>query len=479
MTTDVRPAQLRVHAFTDDALGEDDATGVAHRIAQREITAVEAVDAALARSALVEADLNALEHSDAERARRRAAAVETPRGAFGGVPTVIKDNVVVGGMPMTEGSRAVPATIHERDGAWTRQFLDTGVIPIGTTTMPAFGWTATTERPGGDVTRNPWHLGYSSGGSSGGSAAYVAAGVVPMAHGNDGGGSVRIPAAACGLVGLKPSRGRLRNDEASARMPVEIVTQSVLTRSVRDVAGFVAAAERTYRNPALQPVGLVEGPGARRLRIGLVLDAPYSPATDAETRAAVQDTATLLEGLGHSVVPYDPPVPEFFKRDFEDYWGLLALMVSWQGDRYFGPGFDRSRLDPATLGLSARARRRLWRLPLALTRLRAASVAFDRKFGDVDLVLSPVVSHSTPRIGYLGADLPFEEHYRRLVDYATFTPVNNACGTPAISLPTGATETGLPIGTMLSGRSGAERLLLEVAFELEGARPWRRIQDAV
>ncbi len=466
----------RVHAFRDDALGRDDASGVAARVAAGEVSAAEVVLAAVDRAASVDPVLGAVERSDADRAIARARAL-TPRGMFGGVPTAVKDNVALAGLPATEGSAAVPPVPARADGAFTRQLLDTGVVPIATTRMPPFGWTATTERPGGEVTRNPWDPGRSAGGSSGGSAALVAAGVVPLAHGNDGGGSIRIPAAACGIVGLKPSRGRLRRDESTEKMPLTIVTESVLTRSVRDTAAFLAAAERSYRDPRLQPVGAVAGPGARRLRVGLVTDSPVGPATDGPTRAVLEATASALAGLGHDVVPYDAPVPAWLRTDFEDYWSLLALGVAAGGRRHFGPEFDTGALDPLTRGLAAKARRRLWRMPLVIARLAASGRGYEHRFGDVDVVLSPVLSHVTPPIGYLSADLPWRTHYARLVDYAAFTAVHNATGAPAIALPAGATPAGLPVGVMVSARTGAERLLLELAFELEEARPWRRIDE--
>ncbi len=464
---------LRVHAFRDDALGDDDATEVARRIATGRISATEAVEAAIARAAIVEPRLNALAHEDFARARRRSG--QTERGPFAGVPTLIKDNVRFAGMPMTHGSRAVPATRHTRDGGFTRQFLDTGVNPIGTSRMPPFGWTATTEGPGGDATRNPWNPDRSSGGSSGGSAAYVAAGVVPVAHGNDGGGSVRIPASACGLVGLKPSRGRLVPEQLRAAMPVDVVTDSVLARSVRDVIGFFCAFERTHRNPRLPPIGPILGPGTRRLRVGLVLDSPLAPRTDGPTRATIEETARLLESLGHAVEPYDPPVPGTFAKDFLDYWGLLALAVVTEGRRMF-PGFQADRLDPLTVGLARTARRRIAKAPVYLGRLVASGRLMERRFGDVDVVLSPVTTHVAPVIGYLGGDLPAAVHVPRVAAYAGFTPLHNVGGTPSISLPMGLSPDGVPIGALLSSRRGTERLLLELALQVEAARPWRRIQ---
>lgn len=471
-TSDTR---TRVHAFADDALGDLDATGVAERIRSGEISAAEAVDAAIARAERVEQSLQALAHPDFDRARRRARAPGVAE--FAGVPSAFKDNIKVGGMPMTEGSAALPRTPQVRDGRVAAQYLQTGIIPIGTTTMPEFGWTATTETLTRQ-THNPWHLDHSSGGSSGGSASWVAAGVVPIAHGNDGGGSIRIPAAACGLIGLKPTRGRLRLADGGAALPVRIVTDSVLARSVRDVANFYLAAQRVHRNRLLPPIEGVDRPIDRPLRIGLLLDSPAAPPTDAPTRSAVEDLARRLEALGHHVEPYRLPVPGSFQQDFIDYWRFLAMAVVASGPRTFGAGFDRAKLEPLTLGLAAQGRRRAWKAPLVIARLLASSPASRLAFaGGPDVVLSPVVTHTTPALGTLAADLPADEHFARLIDYAGFTPLHNATGSPALSVPAGATAEGLPIGAMLSSTHGTESLLLRLALQLERDRPWRRIQD--
>ncbi|NNG38333.1 amidase [Flexivirga sp. ID2601S] len=473
MTT--QETTTRVHAFTDDALGDLDATGVAERIRTKQISAREAVDAAIARAERLEPQLQAMAYDDFARARDRAA--EPGDAEFAGVPAAFKDNIRVGGMPMTEGSAAVPPVPQKKDGRVAAQFRATGIIPIGTTTMPEFGWTATTETVTRD-THNPWHLGYSSGGSSGGSAAWVASGVVPIAHGNDGGGSIRIPAAACGLIGLKPTRGRLRLTDGGEAMPVRVVTDSVLARSVRDVAGFYLAAQRQHRNRLLPPIEGVDRPIDRTLRIGLLLDSPVGPATDLPTRTATLELAHLLESLGHEVEPYELPVPEFFKSDFVDYWRFLSALIQAAGPAMFGKDFDRAKLEPLTLGLAAQGRRRLWKAPVYLSRLLATSVASRVAFArGPDVVLSPVLTHTTPELGYLAADLPADEHFRRLVDYAGFTPLHNATGGPALSVPAGQTDQGLPIGAMLSANHGAESLLLRLALQLEQAKPWRRIQD--
>lgn len=466
-----------IHAFGDDGLGATDATGLAKRLAAGEISALEAAEAAIARIERVNPHLNAIAYRDFDAARERARRLQKPRGAFGGVPALAKENVHVKGMPMTMGSQALPYRLQKRDGAFTRQLLDTGVNLLGTTMMPEFGWTATTERMGGDATRNPWQTEYSSGGSSGGTAALVASGAVPIAHGNDGGGSIRIPAAVCGLVGLKPTRGRLRPDESNETMPVKIVADGVLTRSVRDVARFFEAAELTYRSPSLPAIGSVLGGPARRLRIGVTMDTRAATSSDAPTREAVERTAELLSGLGHEVFEHEPRMPRTFRADFEDYWSLLALGIVTSGRRLFGEDFDSSALDPLTVGLARRARRRIAKMPLVIARLAASGRAYEKSFSDVDLVLSPVLCHTTPRIGHLSADLAFDQHFERLVAYAGFTPWHNATGGPAISVPAGLADHGLPVGVMFSARRGDERRLLEIAYELEEAAPFPRIQD--
>lgn len=490
MTTHTTPgshdAPRRIHAFGDDALADLDATAVAAAIDAGQISATEAVEAAIARAEKVDPTLNALEFLDVRRARQRAGRIDAglsggrhDHGGAGlrGVPSAFKDNVVVAGVPMTQGSRAMPRVSNRSSGKIVTQMLATGIIPIGTTTMPPFGWTATTERPGGDVTRNPWDTNRSSGGSSGGSAALVAAGVVPIAHGNDGGGSVRIPAAACGLVGLKPTRRRLVLGESSAAMPVKVVTDSVLTRTVRDTVTFFEEAEKVRRGRRLPPIDVSAHPSLQRpLRIGVMLDSPFAPPTDGPTRAAVEGAARLLGELGHHVEEWQPELPAGFQQDFLDYWGFLAYTTVAGGNRLFHPAFDASKLDPLTRGLAEMGRRRLSHAPAYLARLQASGRAYERQMAKgPDVVLSPVLGHVTPEIGHLSGDLDFDTHMERVLAYCCFTPLHNATGAPAMSLPLGSTEDGLPIGVMLSGRRGDENTLLRLALAAEEAQPFARI----
>jgi amidase len=262
-----------VHAFRDDVLADHDGVALAELIARGEISAAEVVEAAIARAERVAPPLNAIA---AERfAQARSEAERLPGGRFAGVPTFIKDNTNFTGLTTNHGSAAVRSQPAAKMGVYAEQYMAQGFICLGKSSLPEFGLSATTEFADGGATHNPWHTDYSCGASSGGSAAMVAAGVVPIAHANDGGGSIRIPAACCGLIGLKPSRGRHVTPEAAQSLPINIISEGVVTRSVRDTATFHAEAEKYYRNPKLPPLGLVEGPGARRLRIGVVVDSGH------------------------------------------------------------------------------------------------------------------------------------------------------------------------------------------------------------
>lgn len=456
-----------IHAFGDDALGTGDATEVAARIRSGEVRAAEVREAALGRAERVQPSLDAVECTD-----------PSPRpagpGPFAGVPTYVKDNVDVAGLPTTQGSRAFTARPADTDSPVVTQLRALGLAVLGKSRMPEFGLSASTEFADAPPVRNPWHPDHSAGASSGGAAALVAAGVVPLAHGNDGGGSLRIPAAACGLVGLKPSRGRLVADPDDTRLPVRIVTQGVLTRSVRDTAGFLAAAEAGHRDRTLPPVREVAGPSRTRLRIGLVLDSVTGARTDDETRAAVSATAALLEELGHHVEEVPAPGGRQFVEDFSLYWGMLGFLICRTGRLAFGRDFDVDRTEELTRGLADMCRRHLLQLPGAVRRLRRSTRDYRALFTRSDVLLSPAVTQPAPPLGELAPTLPFDELFPRIQSYVGFTPLNNAAGGPALVLPVGRSCAGLPIGAHLSADLGDERTLLELGFELEEARPWPR-----
>ena len=465
-----------ISAFGDDALGDLDAVGLVEKLRAGEVSPHELIEAAIARTEAVNPTLNGLAFEAFDRARARADARRPYGGYFDGVPSFIKDNVAVEGMPTMQGTDAWDPHPMPANGEWARVFLATGLIPLGKTQMSEFGFSGSAEHPRIGPVRNPWNPEYTAGASSSGSAAFVAAGAVPIAHANDGGGSIRIPAACNGLVGLKPSRGRLPLDKETARMPLHLVANGVVSRSVRDTAAFFREAERVYRNPKLPAIGDITHSGTQRLRIAMCTKSILREASP-EMRELTLKSAALLEELGHRVTEIDNPVPARFKDDFLVYWSFLAFAVVRGGRRMFGRSFDRARLDNMTLGLDRNAARTLHKLPQAIARLTASRRITARLAGTYDAVLMPTLAEVTPRIGHLDPTAGFEQVMDRLIDWVGFTPLQNATGDPAISLPLGESANGLPVGMMLSTVVGQEARLIELAYELEDARPWARIQS--
>jgi amidase len=466
-----------VHAYSDDALGDLDAVALVEALKSGRVGRAEVVEAAIARTEAVNPALNGLVCSAFDRARTEASA-PLNRGFFSGVPTFVKDNVDVAGLPTMRGTDAWPPQPAHFDSEFTRLYLGTGMSALGKTQMSEYGFSASAEHPRLGPVRNPWNTEHTAGASSSGSGAFVAAGVVPIAHANDGGGSIRIPASCNGLVGLKPSRGRLPLDKEVRRMPIRLVANGVLTRSVRDTAAFYREAERLWRHSKLPPIGDVTHAGKQRLRIAVVTHSVLRECS-AELRELTLKTAGLLEELGHRVDHLEkPPVPVSFAADFLLYWGLLALGQLQANRRALGSAFDTTRLDNLTLGLERHARRNLHRLPLALMRLRQSRRHTARLAQTYDAVLTPTVADETPRIGYLDPTADYQQIIDRLEDWVAFTPLQNVTGEPAISLPLAESANGLPVGMMFSAATGQEVRLLELAYELEAARPWARIQDA-
>ncbi|WP_319455414.1 MULTISPECIES: amidase [unclassified Mycobacterium] len=461
----------RISAFTDDALGELDAVGLVEALASGAVSAAELVEAAIARTERVNPDLNGMAYDAFDRARLRAAAKRPYGGYFDGIPTFVKDNVAVESMPMMQGTDAWEPHPGVADGDFARDFLATGLMPLGRTRMSEFGFSGSAEHPRLGPVRNPWDPAYSSGASSSGAGVFVASGVVPIAHANDGGGSIRIPAACNGLVGLKPSRGRLPVDKETRAMPLLIVANGVVTRSVRDTAAFYREMERIHHNPKLPRIGDVTAPGKARLRIAVCTQSVARTASPEVTELTLK-TAALLEELGHRVTTIDNPVPAQFKDDFLLYWAFLAFALIRGGRRTFGPTFDASRLDNLSRGLERSAARRLHRVPSAIVRLARTRRITARLGEQYDVVLNPTLSGVTPPIGHLDPMADYDQIIDRLIDWVGFTPLQNATGDPAISLPLALSTDGLPVGMMFATTVGQEARLLELAYELEEARPF-------
>lgn len=465
-----------IHSIQDDPLGQLDATAVAQAIQAKQFSATEATAAAIDRLQLVNPKLNALV---AQRYKAATTEAEQPRqGCFAGVPTLIKDNTNLPGLPTRHGSNATADIAASSYGAFAEQLLSTGAIALGKTALPEFGLTATTEFSQQAPCRNPWNLQHTTGGSSGGSAALVAAGAVPFAHANDGGGSIRIPAACCGLVGLKPSRDRMRNDAMVEKLPLNIVADGIVSRSVRDTANFMHAAEQYYRNPALPTIGLITGPSKTRRRIAVYTQRPDGKDSHPECVAAVERTATLLAELGHQVTYISSPVDQQMADDFLLYWAMLAASLDHLGKYTLYSSFNRQHLEPLTKQLSTHFKKNLWRFPGALKRLKAFGQEYAAAYEPYDLMLSPTLASPPVPLGHLALDLDFATAKQRLLSYACFTGVQNTSGAPAITLPLARSSEGLPIGIQLASTIGQEASLLALAFELEAAAPWPQIWDS-
>jgi amidase len=468
----------KISAYSDDALGRLDATGVAEAIAAKRVSVAEVIEAAIIRAEKVNTELNAIVIKMYDDARN--ASKQTQSGAFYGVPTFIKDTDNIAGYATQLGTGSFIGKIARRNSKYVNQFLSTSLIHLGKSTLPEFGLICSTENERWGITRNPWNTAYTTGGSSSGSAALVASGVVPIASANDGAGSIRIPASVCGLVGLKPTRGRLFGIDGAEAMPVQIVHQGVLTRSVRDTALFYAEAEKHFSNPKLPKLGHVKNACKQRLRIAFFENFPKGKIAhqDADTYNTQLETAKLLESLGHTVEQIPMPVDvDKMVEHFLNYYGFMAYMVSHWGQLTLKAKVDRSVLEPFTTGLSKRFKASAFKLPTSIRTIKKIGAETEKLLEKYDVVMSPVLAHNTPKIGYFSPQLSSEEITKRAVEFASYTGLQNVTGSPAISLPLGVNSEGMPLGVQFSAAYGNDKTLLELAYELEEAKPWRFIYE--
>jgi amidase len=372
------------------------------------------------------------------------------------VPTFVKDLSQVRGVAIAWGSAGAGAFVSRRSDPFVKRLERTGLVVLGKSATPELGLTATTEPLHFPPTRNPCDPSRSAGGSSGGAGALVAAGVVPIAHGSDGGGSIRIPSACCGVIGFKPSRGRL-DTQGSSLLPVNVACDGVLTRSLRDTILF---------HQAIAGLGEVAPAPARPLRIGAFADAPGGTPVDREVCAATLDAAKACAALGHEITEISCPFAGSVIDDFLTYWGFVAWIQVRSARLTIHRGFDRTRIEPWTAGLMdsfVRGRRAAF---AAIRRLRGVARTYARVMEEHDILLSPTLPQPAPPLGFLATDLAFETHRERIRNFAAFTPVANAAGAPALSLPLGRSAAGLPIGVQLLAARGNDRTLLELAQTL-------------
>jgi amidase len=452
-----------------------DATALAQAIRSGQVSPTEAVEDAIRRAGDLQGRLNFMVTSDFERALDKARLGPRP-GPFGGVPFLIKDLDDYRGLPTRFGSQAGRLAPPATEQTPLMDAYDrAGVIVIGKSATSEAGFLPTVEPLAFGPTHNPWNLTRSSGGSSGGTAAAVSAGVVTAGEATDGGGSIRIPASCCGLFGLKPSRGRMVGTMDERRI-TDFASRHVLTRSVRDSAGFFAATEDTGIRAQRPPVGFVMGPAKRRLRVGVLLENNLGHRPHDDVVAANDAAVKLLAELGHHMdyahLPFDG---SRFIDDFLLFWASGAADFADTVARHAGRPVDESLIEPFSLGLVELFRKTPKEaLPPVLQRLEANALAYDTWFPahQFDVVLSPVVSAPPPTLGYIGPSVPFDTLMARLREYVGYTPIHNIAGAPAMSVPLHWTRDDLPIGSMFSGRPGDEAMLFQLAYELELARPW-------
>jgi amidase len=449
-----------------------DATELASLIRNGQLTAAQAVEDAIKRAEKAQPLLNFLVVDTYAMARERA---KTPlTGPFAGVPFLVKDLDDVAGVPTRFGSRATagakPATEADM-GGFVKAAFNAGFVCIGKSATPENGYLPTTEPLAFGPTKNPWNVGHSSGGSSGGSAAAVAAGVIPLAHANDGGGSIRIPSSCCGLVGLKPSRGKMIGDEKP--QPMELGVEACVSRTVRDTAAFFAAMEQSGPGAHFPPMGLVTGPGQKRLRIGVLTKTFAGLDPDPDVSATTNAAAKLLESLGHTIEQTAWPMATSFPDDFLAWWSLGAAADMKAFSEKLGKPVDETTVEPFSLAMAGNAAKlKPADIGGVQKRLGEAGAAYDKWMGGFDVVVSPVLGSAAPELGFLSGDVPFETLRDRALRYVGYTLIQNVAGAPAISLPLGMSEAGLPIGVQISGPKGGERVLLELAYEIEKAQPW-------
>jgi amidase len=434
-----------------------------------ETTSFALTEAAIARSKAANLLLNAVATETYDDAL--AEAQTPPEGSMGGVPTFIKDLLDWKGDQTMFGSRAFRGYIAPSDADFAAAWRNAGVISLGKSTTPEMGLISSTEPLVTGATRNPYDLSRIPGGSSGGAAALVAARVVPFAHASDGGGSIRIPAACCGLFGLKPSRGALVANDDSGRGTINISVNHAVTLSVRDSAALFAAAEATSGD--LERVGNVEGPSTRRLKIAYAPEPLNGATLDAATRAGLDRTAQLCRDLGHEVVDYVMPVDGVeFGDQFLMYWAAGASAFAQSASQFSGKPIGPDILEPWTLGLAAQFAARQSEMGEVVAYLQAFEGIYHSWFDDFDLILTPTVSTVAPKIGTQAPDGDFETVMANVLNFAAFTSPMNVSGAASMSVPIQWSDEGLPIGSMFSGKRGDDGLLLALAYELEAAQPW-------
>jgi amidase len=458
-----------------------DALGLAALIKARKVKPSEVMDAALARAEALNPSLNVIVFSDPDCARV-AARERRSKGVFAGVPMLLKDmRANVAGWPTRSGSRFVPPTRASVESTTVTRFKAAGLIPFGKTNVPELGILPTTESKLYGPAHNPWNLAHSTGGSSGGSAGAVAAGIVPIAHATDGGGSIRIPASACGLVGLKATRGRISQGPETADATSGLSIDGVVTKSVRDTAAALdALCGIDYGDPYFAPPpegsyldGIKRKP--KRLRIAMSTRMMNGTPHDPEVTAAVKKTAKLCESLGHTVEETDPPIDAgALVGAFSTVWAANVAYALTVISRQTGKSPSLDVVEGLTWGLYEMGMRVS---AVELTEARQTMMRAGRQIAawheTHDVWLTATLGRPPMKLGTIDIDeTDLRKGFAPNFGYVPFTSMQNATGTPGINLPLNWSKDGLPLGVQFTARAGGEMTLLKLAAELERAAPW-------
>jgi amidase len=454
---------------------------LASLVREGEVSARELVETSLQRIEELDPEVGAFAHVAHESALEAADAIGPgdPR-PFAGVPIAVKDNKPVAGMPITMCSDLFGDLVAPHDAFLVRRLREAGFVIVGKTKLPEMGILPTTEPRRFGPTRNPWSLDRTPGGSSGGSAAAVAAGMVPIAHGNDGGGSIRIPAACCGLVGLKTSRGRISLGPEIADS--FLLCEGVLTRTVAETAAALDVlagyepGDATWAPPPPAPFSELADGEPGRLRVGLALNPPLEGATlDPVCEQAARDAAVLLESMGHELDEITPPwSQENILAEFTRVWAPLVSMATMIAAAVRGREVTEEDVEPLTWVMWENARSTDALAFLSTEgRMKALARSIVTSLDPYDIVVTPALARRPVPIGEIHGRGPDPwGNYQRSGHFTPFTAICNITGQPAIALPVYQGDDGLPLAVQLIGRPAREDVLLSVATQVEAALPW-------
>jgi len=465
-----------------------DALGLAELVRKGDVTPAELLDAALARVSARDHELRAV-NMDFEPLARRALAAGLPDGPFRGVPFLLKDlHAQVAGERLTFGSRLFANFVSDTDSELVVRYRRAGLVVFGRTASPELGLTATTESALFGDTHNPWSLGRTPGGSSGGASAAVAAGILPAAHASDGGGSIRIPASCCGLFGMKPTRARVPMGPHAGEGWGGMSTAHAVTRSVRDSAALLDATQgpdlgAPYHAPAphrpyLEEVS--EAPGA--LHIAVQTTTFNGAPTDPECAAVALDAAKLCESLGHRVEGATLEIDrEALARATQVLIGANVQATTEPAAAALGRPLGPELVEPVTLAIVEAARSATAAdYAKAVRTIHAVGRAVETFFTRFDVLLTPTMAMQPARLGELAlSNAPGAAYGEKLARCVGYTSLFNSSGNPAMSVPLGTASDGLPLGVQFAARFGDEATLFRLAGQLERARPWAHRRPSV